>query len=114
MVVVHQKSDAGRFVAFDFSRFGLMLNGREDGMKAFPQLESAVLSLKPGEKLLIDLGNVKILNPSFADETLSILLEKHPDSFLITGKLGLAVQRGLEQVERQRSINFPVLESSPK
>ncbi len=83
-------------------------------MKAFPQLESAVSSLKPGEKLLIDLGNVKILNPSFADETLSILMEKYPDSFLITGKLGLAVQRGLEQVERQRNINFPILEPSSK
>jgi hypothetical protein len=110
MVVVHRKLDAAGYVLFDFSRFGLILNGREDGMKAFAQLESAVLALSQGQKLLIDLSGVKILNPSFADETLSVLMEKHKDSFFITGKLGLAVQRGLEQVERQRNINFPILE----
>jgi hypothetical protein len=109
MVVVHRKSNSELYVPFDFSRFGLILNGREDGMKAYPLLENAISSLEHGQKLLIDLGNVKILNPSFADETLSVLMEKHPDSFLITGKLSLAVQRGLEQVERQRNINFPIL-----
>lgn len=96
-------------LSFDFSQFGLILSGRDEGVRALQRLDQVITSLQGNQKLFLDMSNVKVLNPSFADESLTPLMEKYPGRFFITGRIGLAVQRGLEQVESQHHFGFPQL-----
>lgn len=98
--------------SFDFSQFGPILSGRDEGMNALQRLEQVIASLQENQKLFLDMSKVKVLNPSFADESLTPLMEKYPGRFFITGRIGLAVQRGLEQVESQHHFSFPQLAGS--
>lgn len=80
--------------------------GGKRGGRAFSKLEKQIKALEPEDILVIDLSGVRILNPSYADETIGQAFVKYPGKIQIVGQMTLAVEKGIEEVEKSRQIQI--------
>jgi len=62
-------------LAIKLSKFGLQLSGREKGQEAYEILVKELTSLPKQGVLMIDLTGVIMMNSSFGDQALGVLLE---------------------------------------
>ena len=87
--------------------FGSVLSGREDGAQAYLRLKTMLEKLPNGDVLVVDLSGVKMLNPSYADETIGEAFVKFPGKIRVNGTISLGVDRSLAEVEKSRNISIP-------
>lgn len=97
---------------FNFSQFGKILSGRQNGQKAYEVLVNKLAGLPKNGILIIDLTGVVMMNSSFGDQCLGVLLENISQghfaekNMLFSGEIKQAVDFCLDRISEIRGVEI--------
>lgn len=87
----------------ELKNFGTILSGRDEGQKVYEIIKSELMH---ENSLIIDISDVDILNPSYADEVIVRIMKECPNSVSVIGTPSLAVRKSLETLEDINNIKI--------
>lgn len=115
MLVVYAMSDLLSYLQVE----GHDLLLRDYGRRAFSVLEERLMAVSPGGTLALDLRGIRVMDTSFADETIvelavSLLANKYGDRFLILQEPSAATIENIEGtiLRRKVKVALPVMTGS--
>jgi len=97
---------------FKLKNEGRFLSGREKGQEVYEKLVAELTKISKGGVLLIDLTEVEMINTSFGDQALGVLLENIKDGHFgakkvfFIGEIGEAVNYCLERIGEIREVDL--------
>lgn len=87
-------------------KFGTTLSSRPTGKEAFAAFQPTLKEVKQDEFLDIDFAGVIVLGPSWADEFLTPIFEKHKNKINLLNTENPSVKATLELLEQIRKSGF--------
>lgn len=86
--------------------FGIYLNGRDEGARAFAVLQNDITKLKEDERLFFDLSDVVVLAPSWCDEFFGEAEMQYPQRIVIDESVHAGIKKSFEVVSDARNVQF--------
>jgi hypothetical protein len=100
---------------FRLKKFGRQLSGRDKGQVAYEVLVKEVVKLPKGGVLLIDLTDVLMMNSSFGDQSLGVLLENIKSGHfgskkvIFTGEINDVTRFCLNRISEIRDVDIVIV-----
>lgn len=93
----------------ELKKFGTTLISRQTGKEAFLAFQPALKSVKNGEVVEVDFAGVLTFSPSWGDEFLTPLLDKHGEKLLLKNTDNPSVKVTLEILQESLNKKFNIV-----
>lgn len=87
-------------------KFGAILTSRQSGNEAFAAFEPSLNEINTNEKIIIDFEGVDVFAPSWADEFLTLLINKYKNELSFKNTDNISVQETLKFLEKIHNYKF--------
>lgn len=89
-------------------KFGTILTSRQSGKEAFSAFEPYLNEISSSEKIIIDFEGIDVFSPSWADEFLTLLMNKYKNILSFKNINNVSAQETLKFLEKIHNYKFTI------
>lgn len=87
-------------------KFGAILVSRQSGKESFAAFEPSLREISADEKIVVDFEGVNVLSPSWADEFLTLLMNKYKNALSFKNINNISTKETLKFLEKIYNYKF--------